>query len=286
MSFGNRNARCTGTSDINITRPSVKKKDTFLKAVAYIISIGLALMTTYPFILMLIGQFRDPDSYGFDTTAKSLDSVIKYWKSFVLFFSSGSFTGFKNSVIVSVISTVLCMYVSSLTAYAITAYEWKLREAFDKLILIVVMLPSTVATVGFYQLVYKFHLINMLSMLIIPAIASPLTVLFMRLYLKATFSRAMVESARLDGAGEFRIFNQIILPLLKPAIATQAIFCFVASWHNEFVPRIILIDGAKKTLPLVGGNGSLLLSFIPPILVYAFLSRHIVEGIALGGEKI
>ena len=98
-------------------------------------------MTTYPFILMLIGQFREPDSYGFDATSKSFESILRYWKSFVLFFNSGSFTGFRNSVIVSVISTVLCMYVSSLTAYAITAYEWKLREVFDKMILIVVMLP-------------------------------------------------------------------------------------------------------------------------------------------------
>lgn len=282
----NRNARCTGTGDMNISEPSIKKKDTVLKAAAYIFSIGLSLLTTYPFILMIIGQFREPEGPGFDTAARTWESIVRYWKEFVLFFDSGSFTGFRNSVIVSVLGTVFCMYVSSLTAYAITAYEWKLREAFDNMILIVVMLPSTVATVGYYQLVYKFHLINMLSMLILPAIASPLTVLFMRLYLKATFSRAMVESARLDGAGEFRIFNQIILPLLKPAIATQAIFCFVTSWHNDFVPRIILIDGAKKTLPLVSGGNSLLLSFLPPILVYAFLSKHIVEGVALGGEKI
>ena len=243
-------------------------------------------MATYPFILMLTGQFRDPEAEGLANQARALENRVRYWKEVILFFDSETFVGFRNSVIVSVLSTVLCMYVSSLTAYAITAYEWKLREAFDKMILVVVMIPSTVATVGFYQMIYKFHLINMLSMLIIPAIASPLTVLFMRLYLKATFSRAMVESARLDGAGEFRIFNQIILPLLKPAIATQAIFCFVSSWHNDFVPRIILIDDAKKTLPIVSGDSTLLLTFIPPILVYAFLSKHIIEGIALGGEKL
>ncbi|MBQ5519692.1 MAG: carbohydrate ABC transporter permease, partial [Clostridiales bacterium] len=125
-------------------------------------------------------------------------------------------------------------------------------------------------------------------MLIIPALATPMTVFFMRMYLKATFSREIVESARLDGAGEFRIFNQIMLPLMKPAIATQTIFCFVASWTDEWVPRIILIDTKKDifTLPLAGSyQGGALLMFLPPIILYIFLSKHIVEGIALGSVK-
>ena len=87
-------------------------------------------------------------------------------------------------------------------------------------------------------------------MLILPAIAAPLTVYFMRMYLQATFSKDILESARIDGASEFRIFNQMILPLLKPAIATQAIFIFVDSWTDVYTPSIILISDAKKTLPI------------------------------------
>ena len=156
----------------------------------------------------------------------------------------------RNSVIVTFISTILNIYFSALTAYAITAYEWKLREAFEKFIIIAMMIPGTVASVGFTsRCATQYHLINNLTMLIIPAIATPMTVFFIRMYLKATFSRDIVESARLDGAGEFRIFNQIMLPLMKPAIATQTIFCFVASWSDEWVPRIILIDAQKMTLP-------------------------------------
>ena len=268
-----------------MTRSEVRKNDNILKAVTYIISILLGLLILFPFISMLFGKFGDA-YFDEQVGVHSLNDVFKYWKQFLFFFEKNEFRNFMNSVIVSVLSTVFCMYVSALTAYGITAYEWKLREAFDKMILIVVMIPGTVSTIGFYQLIYKFHLINMLSMLILPAIASPLTVLFMRLYLKATFSKALVESARLDGAGEFRIFNQIILPMLKPAIATQAIFCFVTSWHNSFVPSIILIEDTKRTLPIANGTvGIELLLFLPPILVYAFLSKHIVEGIALGGVK-
>ena len=207
-------------------------------------------------------------------------------KEFFALFSKGTWIGFRNSVIVTFISTILNIYFSALTAYAITAYEWKLRTAFEKFIIVAMMIPSTVASIGFVQMCYKFHLINNLIMLIIPALATPMTVFFMRMYLKATFSREIVESARIDGAGEFRIFNQIMLPLMKPAIATQTIFCFVASWSDVWVPRIILIDRNKGTLPLMASlQGGDLLMLIPPVLLYIFLSKHIVEGIALGSVK-
>jgi multiple sugar transport system permease protein len=113
------------------------------------------------------------------------------------------------------------------------------------------MIPTVVATGGFINLAYKFDLINKLSLLILPAIATPISVVFMRLYLESTLSRALLDSARIDGAGEFRIFNQIVLPILKPAIATQAIFAFVASWNDASTPSVVLIKDESKTLPLV-----------------------------------
>jgi multiple sugar transport system permease protein len=208
-------------------------------------------------------------------------------------------TGFLNSFIVATCSTILNVYFSSLTAYAITAYEWKFREAFSSMIIAIMMIPTTVTTIGFYQMVYKLGLVNKLSMLIIPSIAVPMTVFFMRQYLQASLSMEIVQSARIDGAGEFRIFNQIVVPLMKPAIATQAIFGYVGSWNNLFMPLILLTDKNKKTLPvmvsLLNGDiykkeyGSvylgLLITVLPLIIVYAFLSRYIVEGVALGGVK-
>ena len=107
----------------------------------------------------------------------------------------------------------------------------------------------------------------------------------MRLYLKSTFSKEIVESARIDGAGEFRIFNQIILPLLKPAIGTQAIFVFTTTWNDVMVPGIILIRAEKRTLPVINGSSPQLLNFLPPLILFAFLQRYIVEGITLGSVK-
>ena len=276
-----------------LTLSADKKKSIALKITTYVVSILLTVMILTPFYYMIreILFIKLTVVHGAGDNTQILYEPREHMitlKEFFALFSKGTWIGFRNSVIVTFISTILNIYFSALTAYAITAYEWKLRTAFEKFIIVAMMIPSTVASIGFVQMCYKFHLINNLIMLIIPALATPMTVFFMRMYLKATFSREIVESARLDGAGEFRIFNQIMLPLMKPAIATQTIFCFVASWTDEWVPRIILIDTKKDifTLPLAGSyQGGALLMFLPPIILYIFLSKHIVEGIALGSVK-
>ena len=279
------------TNELTLTED--KKKTIALKITTYIVSILLTFMILTPLYYFLRQTFGEEvklvhgagDNTQLVITPREHTITLK---EFAKLFTRADFIGFRNSMLVTCISTLLNMYFSALTAYAITAYQWKLRQAFEKFIIVAMMIPSTVASIGFVQMCYKFHLINNLIMLIVPALATPMTVFFIRMYLKATFSKEIVESARIDGAGEFRIFNQIMLPLMKPAIATQAIFCFVASWTDEWVPRIILIDNSKdiKTLPLVGSiQGAGLLMLLPPIILYAFLSKHIVEGIALGSVK-
>ena len=274
-----------------LTLSADKKKSIALKITTYVVSILLTVMILTPFYYMIreILFIKLTVVHGAGDNTQILYEPREHMitlKEFFALFSKGTWIGFRNSVIVTFISTILNIYFSALTAYAITAYEWKLRTAFEKFIIVAMMIPTTVASIGFVQMCYKFHLINNLIMLIIPALATPMTVFFMRMYLKATFSREIVESARIDGAGEFRIFNQIMLPLMKPAIATQTIFCFVASWSDVWVPRIILIDRNKGTLPLMASlQGGDLLMLIPPVLLYIFLSKHIVEGIALGSVK-
>ena len=260
-----------------MTNTMLKKKDLKLKIVVYAVSIGLFFLIMWPFVIML----KDLIAADFPADkffADPLKRTIKVFKSYEF-----ALPYFKNSVIVSFSATFLNVYFSSLTAYAITAYEWKLKTAFSNMITGFMMLPTTVSVIGFYHLIWKFHLINNLAMLIIPAVATPLTVFFMRMYLQATFSMEIVESGRIDGASEFRIFNQIVLPLLKPAMATQIIFSFVSNWYNSFVPTIILIDNESKTLPQIGAPA--LLYFIPPFIIYLICSRSIVEGIALGSTK-
>ena len=275
-----------------VTLTEEKKKDIKLKIIIYATSVFLTVLIMTPFIYMLKEIFGDEmiitrGMNGNFSVEYIPRKTIMTWKEFLNLFDNATWIGFKNSVIVTFTNTILNIYFSALTAYAITAYQWKLRDAFEKFIIVAMMIPSTVGSIGFYQIAYMLGLNNKLFLFIVPAIGTPMTVFFMRMYLKATFSKEIVESARLDGAGEFRIFNQIAFPMLKPAIATQTIFCFAACWSNTWIPRILLIDDRKKTLPigLTMAPGSGLLLTIMPIIVYAVFSKHIVEVVALGGVK-
>ena len=111
---------------------------------------------------------------------------------------------------------------------------------------------------------------------------------------------SLIEAARIDGSGEFHTFNSIVLPLMKPAIAVQAIFTFVSNWNNYFTPALILHADKKKTLPILiaqlraadwlkfdMGQVYVMITFsiLPVIIVYLILSKHIVQGVALGSVK-
>lgn len=277
----------------------MEKDNKFVKIIIYILCIFLALLSIMPFWIMLMNATRSTTEIQqqaislFPSTHLLENLKVLTGKSF------DPLTGFINSIIVSVGSTALAVYFSSLTAYAQVAYEWKMKRCFFSFIMIVMMIPAQVTMIGFYQMVYKMGMTNRLSMLIFPAIASPTMVFFMRQYLQPTLSLAIVEAARIDGTSEFMIFNRIVLPMMKPAIATQTIFSLVASWNNLFMPMILLTDSKKYTMPimvsLLKGDiykteyGSiylgLSLTILPLIIVYLIFSRYIIEGVALGGVK-
>lgn len=269
------------------------------KVLAYTLCILLAVISLFPFVIMIINATRSttqiqqhavsliPSTYFFSNldvlTDKSFDPL----------------KGFFNSLIVSSFSTICTIYFSTMTAYALVAYDWKLRKPFFTLIMCILMIPAQVTSIGFYQFMYKIGMTNNFLALILPAIASPTTVFFMRQYMIPSLPMEILQSGRIDGAGEFRIFNQIVLPMMKPAMATQAIFAFVTSWNSLFLPQILLIDNDKHTLPIMVSqlNGDiyrtefgaiylgLLLTVLPVLVIYFLLSKHIIAGVALGGVK-
>ena len=269
---------------------SVKKNDMRLRIAVYVISIILVIISLSP-LMALITEFT---GFKVNNPANVIKVLPKRINELKDYFKPRIIRGFINSVVVTGSSTLLNVYFSALTAHSIYAYRWKFRKVFSNIILALMMLPTIIATSGFIHLVYKFHLENNLLVLILPSIATPISVVFMRLYLESAFSMEMIYSARIDGAGEFRIFNQIVLPILKPAIATQAIFAFVASWNDASTPSVVLIDDESKTLPLVTAlnlamGDYLLTAFvmtIPAVIAFLFLSKHIVEGVQLGSLKM
>lgn len=208
--------------------------------------------------------------------------------------------GMLNSLVIACSNALLCVYFSTMTAYAIHAYEFKGKKAIFTFILAIMMIPTQVTALGFIQLMGKMHLTNTFLPLILPGIASPITFFYMKQYMASNLPGSLLEAARIDGAGEFKIFNTIVLPLMKPAVAVQAIFAFVASWNNYFTPALILSDKMKKTLPILiaelrnadwktfdMGQVYAMIAFaiFPVIIVYLLLSRYIVGGVTAGGVK-
>lgn len=270
-----------------------------MKVVIHVVCIILSALSIMPFWIMIVNSTRSTTQI--QQHALSLIPSNHIVQNFQILTgkSFNPMVGLMNSLIISVGSTLLTVYFSSLTAYALVAYEWKLRNAFFSFVVGVMMIPAQVTMIGFYKFVYKIGMTNHLSMLILPAIAAPATVFFMRQYLYPTLSMEIVQAARIDGAGEFRIFNGIVLPIMKPAIATQAIFCFVSSWNNLFTPLVLLTNKDKYTMPimvsLLRGDiykteyGSvymgLTLTVLPLIIMYLILSKYIIAGVALGGVK-
>lgn len=270
------------------------------KTVVYVVCILLTVMSIFPFWTMIVNATRS--TREIQRTAVSLIPSKYLMSNFHVFDTKVSFRpmrGFRNSLIISTCATSLSVYFSTLTAYAIVVYDWKLRRPFFTFIMAVLMVPTQCVTIGFYQMVYKVGLTNNFLPLILPGIAAPSMVFFMRQYMIPALSLEIVESARIDGAKEFFTFNTIALPIMKPALATQAIFTFVSKWNELFLPMVILNDNDYYTMPqmvsLLRGDiykteyGSiylgLTLTVLPLFVVYFLLSKYIIAGVALGSVK-
>lgn len=209
-------------------------------------------------------------------------------------------TGLKNSLIVSTCAAVLSCYFSALTAYGLYAYDFKLKKAAVVFILLILVMPTQVSALGFIQLITKINLMDSLLPLFLPSIAAPAVFYFMYSYMQSSLPMELLEAARIDGCSEFKTFNKIVLPIMKPALAVQAIFVFVSNWNNFFMPALVISSNEKKTLPILIASlrsadflkfdmGKIymfiLLAIVPIIIVYILLSKYIVAGVTLGGVK-
>ena len=280
----------------------IKKQKTssvVFKVFAYVFCILLAIISLLPFVIMIINSTRSTTQI--QQHAISLVPSTHLLENFKVLTGKtfDPIKGFINSMIISCGATICTVYFSTMTAYALVAYDWRLRKPFFTMIMCVLMIPAQVTTIGFYQFMYSIGMTNNFLALILPAIASPTTVFFMRQFMIPSLPMEILQSARIDGAGEFRIFNQIVLPMMKPAMATQAIFAFVSSWNNLFLPLILLTKNDKYTMPIMVSllNGDiykteygavylgLLLTVLPLFVIYFLLSKYIIAGVAAGAVK-
>ncbi len=269
------------------------------RVIAYITLIVITFFCLFWFYVLFINATRSHAELAKGFTPFPSNKLVKNWVG-VIHGTLPLVNGLINSAVVATLSGLLGIYFSTMTAYALHAYDFKGRKAIFTYILMIMMIPSQVTALGFYQLVLNMKLENSFIPLIIPSIAAPVTFYYMKQYMESNLPLSLVEAARIDGSGEFNTYNKVVLPLMKPALAVQMIFAFVGSWNNYFIPALILHEDKKKTLPILiaqlrsadflkfdMGQVYVMIAFsiLPVIVVYIFLSRFIVGGVAAGGVK-
>lgn len=205
-----------------------------------------------------------------------------------------------NSLFLAVCNTALVSYFSALTAYGLAYYKFKGAKVIFTALLIFMMVPSQLSMLGFYDLVNQMGLIDTYWPLILPSVASPATVFFLRQYILSVMPKAILEAPRIDGAGELAIFHRIALPIMAPGIATMAIGAFIGSWNSYLIPMMLINTPSKRPLPVMVAELSAVrdittnlgatylvvaVSAVPIMVAFCFFSKYIISGISAGSVK-
>lgn len=273
---------------------------TINRILCYTVLILLSLLCLFPFYLLIINATRStveiakgfsllPGNYFF----KNLTNLLSTDELPVM-------RALLNSMFISFCCAALTTYFSAMTAYGIHVYNFKMKKFAFSFIMMVMMVPTQISALGFIQIITKMNMLNTFYPLILPSIAAPVVFFFMKQYMESVLPFEVIEAARVDGSNEFRTFNTIVLPMIKPALAVQAIFTFVSTWNNFFIPALVIDKASKRTIPILMsilrsadyakfdlGKMYMLIfiAIIPILIVYLFLSKYIIKGVTLGSVK-
>lgn len=268
------------------------------KGILYLFLILLGATCLLPFLLMIVNATRSGSEIVTSFTLIPSTHLKENWDTVFSYFNV--FLGMANSLKVAIPATLLTAYFSAMTAYGLAMYKFKGNKLIFGTILVFMMIPGQLGLIGFYNLCTKLHLVNSYVPLIVPAIAAPGTVFFLRQYVLSVLPPSLIEAARIDGASEIYSFHRIVLPIMSPGLATMGIMAFIGNWNNYLLPMIILNKNEKFTLPVMmatlrastninANQGAIYLavaiSVIPILLVFAFFSKYIISSISAGAVK-
>jgi len=270
------------------------------RTVCYLVLILITLMCVFPFYILAVNSSRSGIKIDSGFSGLFSNYFMINFKNLLKMKEYPVMRALLNSLIIAGGCAILTTYFSAMTAFGLHLYNFKFKNAAFIFIMAIMMIPTQVSTLGFLKLIYFLNLMDNYIPLIVPSIAAPIVFFFMKQYMESILPFEIVEAARIDGSNEFRTFNLIVIPIIKPAIAVQAIFAFVASWNNYFVPALVINSLQKKTIPLLvaafrGADYAkfdsgvvymlMFIAIIPALIIYLFLSKFIIRGITLGSVK-
>lgn len=259
------------------------------KFMLYIPLFIMWVVSIFPFYWMFVGStnhtskmFTNPPTLVFGdqllTNVKNLNASIDIGR--VLF----------NSLFVSLVYVVLALFVCTLAAYALSKFQFKGRKFIFLMFMLSMMIPYQATIIPLFQLLSNAHLLNTYFALIAPQICYPFAIFLMRQNF-LSFPTSLIEAARIDGAGEFRIFFKIVLPSMKPALAATAIYLFMMQWNNFMWPLIATTSSEMYTFPvalssLIGFSiidygqvmAGITIATIPIIIFFLVLQKQFIAG--------
>lgn len=268
---------------------------TLKKVPAYIPLLLISLISIIPFYLIFsMATHSTTEIYNVDILLfgnKLMDNL----KTII---SGGFLKYYWNTFYTSVLSAVLCLFISAMAAYGLTVYKFKSKRFIKNFIVASMMIPGQISLIGYTIEMRQLGLINTHLPLILIWGASAYGVFFVLQYMQSSFPQELVESARIDGSGEFRTFLSIAIPMIKPAIGTLFMLIFLWSWNNFLMPSTVLTQSDKFTIPLGiqtlataytqdwGARGAALaISVLPILIIFASGSKYFIKGLAAGAVK-
>ncbi|HEY9061840.1 MAG TPA: carbohydrate ABC transporter permease [Pseudobacteroides sp.] len=278
----------------NLHNQQLKRKNMYMtgKVLSHILLIAVSLFCLMPFYFMITYATRSPidiaQGMAFFPGSEFLNNLER------LTTIVDVLGGLKNSLIAAIPATFLSAYFGGITAYGFAKYNFKGKNYLFAVVFLSLIIPQQIGFVGFLKVCTFLNLKDTLWPLIIPYIANSLFVFFVKYYIENTIPDSLMDSARIDGCSELKIYHFIVLPAIIPAIATMSMFTFFSVWNSYLIPTTILESQSLYTVPImtalskgIYGNdfgamyATLAVFTLPVILVYILCSRFLTNGVSL-----
>ncbi len=266
------------------------------KSITYTLLAVLSVIYLFPVLWVVLSSFKNQtELYQWPPSIFPAEPVFT---NYLDAFKSGNFdVYFMNSAIVTITSTILLLIINSMAGFALAKYRFRGDTFLLIAFISTLMIPLEVIMIPIFKVISSLGLYNSLWGIIIPPAATPTGVFLMRQYM-LTVPNELLEAARMDGAGEWKIYWKIILPIAKPILSVLAIFSFMWRWDDFLWPLIVINEPGKYTVQLAISNfigqydvdwGSLLamsvVTMIPVLIVFLVFQKQFVKGMVTSGMK-
>lgn len=260
----------------------------------FVLTLG-GLLVAIPFIWMILSAFK-PESEVLQLTPTLWPETFTA-ENFVYLFENMNFGVYLKNTIIVVLCSFVGLFFNAMAGYAFAKYKFKGRDKLFYLVLATMMIPGQVTMIPVYLILNQMGLTNTMAGVVLPGLVGAFSIFLFRQFM-STIPDELLEAARLDGASEFRVFMQLILPISKPIMAVQGILTFIAGWNSFLWPLIIANDESLYTLSVglsllkgqYGGNFALQMAgstfmVVPIVIIFIIFQKHIIEGYTISGMK-